>query len=61
MCKFCVDNTHSIEGLNMTDSLRLYSMINYMIEEQKSTIINSDNSVIACFFQKLMKQNIIRL
>lgn len=61
MCKFCIDRNNSINGLNRFDSLRLYNMIDYIIEEEKDTIINNDNSIIACFFQKLMKQKIKRL
>ena len=61
MCKFCVDRTNSINGLNMLDSMKLYNMIDYIIDEERDTIINNDNSIIACFFQKSMKQKIKRL
>jgi len=61
MCNFCVNKTNSIDGMDKLDSLRLYSLIDEIIEENKDTIINNDNTIFACFFRKLTKQNIIRL
>ena len=61
MCKYCIDKTNNITGLNRLNSLRLYNMIDDIIDNNRDIIINNDNTIFACFFQKLMKQNIIRL
>lgn len=61
MCKYCIDKTNLISGLNEMDSLRMYELIDDIIEDNKDTIINNDNTIFACFFQELMKQNIKRL
>ena len=61
MCKYCIDKTNSIIGLSELDSLRLYSLIDEIIDDNRDIIINNDNTIFACFFRKLMKQNIIRL
>lgn len=61
MCKYCINKNNSISGLTKLESLRLYNMIDEIIEENKDIIINNDNTIFACFFRKLMKQNIIRL
>ena len=61
MCKYCIDKTNTITGLNRLNSLRLYNMIDDIIDNNRDIIINNDNTIFACFFQKLMKQNIIRL
>lgn len=61
MCKFCVDRSNSVNGLNKLDSLRLYNMIDEMIDNNMDLIINNDNTIFACFFRKSMKKNTIRL